>query len=631
MTKNTYTFGRVVSMIMVMGAILALYGCSDHDFDLEEHYPGNATKDEYTNFWIEEIGEIDPTHDWNMVTQVSAHVSLSEWEDIEGSQIKVFTNDPYKESSRLLACYDVTDREMDIKFDVLKSADKVFVMRQRGNGYYAMVISEITDGKCVANFAGQKEVNTRAIVGTRAGSYDYPTSVPSDAEKIEGTYSEYYELDYNHTPTTIWLDGATFNNKFYSNQPNLKIYVTGNVTINELGIGQNGVEIYVLNGATLKVSSAELTWESKYIVCPGGAIIFEDEAQFSGATIINGGYIKCGSFYMSNTKMTLEANSQLVVEGTAKFGYNAYVANLGIYSSATGEDWAVVKVGQIETEADQAQCATFVGNLIVDCTNMPEQEGRAEWNNYNYWFFNGAKQGEGGDDYEIPGGDNQPEYDPEVPEIPEPDPVSYIIACEDLGDTDDYDFNDIVLKVSHVAGRTTATVTPLAAGGTLATYWGFGALDTDPIGGELHTQFGDSEALTYGGSLCMLNTGKEYPNIVTNGLEGTPQTIEVDEDFTLANDPENDTNMGGFWIMVEQSTSSSDKTTAVAITAPTPYIQNVPSATKQTAPQMLLLPDGWSWPKERMPITLAYQNFVDWNSDATVQDWIDHMDSSVVY
>ncbi len=43
----------------------------------------------------------------------------------------------------------------------------------------------------------------------------------------------------------------------------------------------------------------------------------------------------------------------------------------------------------------------------------------------------------------------------------------WIVACEDLGATDDYDFNDIVFGVEHVAGTRYVYVTALAAGGTL--------------------------------------------------------------------------------------------------------------------------------------------------------------------
>ena len=44
-------------------------------------------------------------------------------------------------------------------------------------------------------------------------------------------------------------------------------------------------------------------------------------------------------------------------------------------------------------------------------------------------------------------------------------PVQYIYAVEDLGGTNDFDFNDVVFSVSHVSGKENATVQPLAAGG----------------------------------------------------------------------------------------------------------------------------------------------------------------------
>jgi hypothetical protein len=45
------------------------------------------------------------------------------------------------------------------------------------------------------------------------------------------------------------------------------------------------------------------------------------------------------------------------------------------------------------------------------------------------------------------------------------DPQPWVIAVEDFGAKDDWDFNDVVISVGYVSGETKATLTPLAAGG----------------------------------------------------------------------------------------------------------------------------------------------------------------------
>lgn len=163
--------------------------------------------------------------------------------------------------------------------------------------------------------------------------------------------------------------------------------------------------------------------------------------------------------------------------------------------------------------------------------------------------------------------------------IPEetPEPQSWILACEDLGDVDDFDFNDVVFSVSHVAGTTTATVTPLAAGGTLASKLYFGSTPK----GEIHSFWGESGKAT-DGVYPMINT-------TSKGSEGESFEITVGENFTMTD------NMGGFSIIVEQGGNSADAVIAA------------PEAGE--APQMICVPGTWLWPTERTNINAAYPSF----------------------
>ena len=176
----------------------------------------------------------------------------------------------------------------------------------------------------------------------------------------------------------------------------------------------------------------------------------------------------------------------------------------------------------------------------------------------------------------------------EVPsEEPVVEPTSWIIACEDLGSTDDYDFNDIVFSVTHNAGETTATIRPLAAGGVLEAHIYYYETDL----GEIHELLGQTKKED--GTYPMINTGA--------GPTGTasPITITVPADFTLSQ------GMGNLGIQVV------DKESTVRIWG----------AQTGTAPQMLLLEGNWKWPKERVSIQTAYSHFPNWNSDANNTEW----------
>ena len=175
---------------------------------------------------------------------------------------------------------------------------------------------------------------------------------------------------------------------------------------------------------------------------------------------------------------------------------------------------------------------------------------------------------------------------PDPDPLPEPQSESWIIACEDLGNTDDIDFNDVVFSVSHTAGETTAKVTPLAAGGVLPSniYHGGNNL------GEIHNLINGAQP-NANGQYSMLNTGSK-------GTPGSAITINVPADYSVTNH--------GFTVKVK------DQNESIVLE----------SAEIGTAPQMLVLPGEWAWPTERTPIGTAFPMFVEWSKAAnTAIDW----------
>lgn len=217
----------------------------------------------------------------------------------------------------------------------------------------------------------------------------------------------------------------------------------------------------------------------------------------------------------------------------------------------------------------------------------------ASWT-FNGQTFLGFEDGGGDEDlndivFWVQGQYKTPEPPITVPDpdpLPEPQSESWIIACEDLGNTDDIDFNDVVFSVSHTAGETTAKVTPLAAGGVLPSNIYYGGSNL----GEIHNLINGAQP-NANGQYPMLNTGSK-------GTPGSAITINVPADYSVTNH--------GFTVKVK------DQNESIVLE----------SAEIGTAPQMLVLPGEWAWPTERTPIGTAFPMFVDWSKAAnTAIDW----------
>lgn len=175
-----------------------------------------------------------------------------------------------------------------------------------------------------------------------------------------------------------------------------------------------------------------------------------------------------------------------------------------------------------------------------------------------------------------------------------PQTQSWIIACEDLGSVGDYDFNDAVFSVSHVGGSDQLTVTPLAAGGTYPIKLLYNG---QPVRDEDFHQLIDGSANKQGDLWKPINAD-------TKGTAGNSITIDnVPQNYSI--------NQHGFSVEVEKNEG-----TSITIK------QSMANNKEQKAPQMLILPGNWIWPKESMPIHSGYPRFAQWNADQQQHtDW----------
>ena len=215
-----------------------------------------------------------------------------------------------------------------------------------------------------------------------------------------------------------------------------------------------------------------------------------------------------------------------------------------------------------------------------------------------------------------------------VSELQNASPSAWILAGEDLGSGFDIDYNDVVVKVERLAGENKVKVTPLAAGGTLASYLFFG---TTCIG-EIHQLLDASPARSGSYQPINLSGDLHEPN--------SYQVVEVNvsQDWGLTEDISTDDNMGGFTIRVLSAGTEPmakvlnfddpafDKATTVK--APqqgeAPYIICVPYAYKVTNYPEPGMSEAtvWEWPNENVNIAEVYEEFEAWAHDKTAKkDW----------
>lgn len=252
---------------------------------------------------------------------------------------------------------------------------------------------------------------------------------------------------------------------------------------------------------------------------------------------------------------------------------------------------------------------------------------------------------------------------------------TWLLVCEDLGGSFDTDYNDVIFKVEHISGKEYATVTAMAAGGTLASYIFFRdptvSNAPDQCLGEIHQLFNVAPEVS--GAYTPINVGYAGG---TNRAEknGNTVTIQVSKNWTMAyyqadqfhqgsegNYGNEDTNMGGFQIRTLKSGTAAPSTEQIAeggifTTSATNSIiaaagNVIPAPDKGAPPYILCLPytyqvenspvagkrstHVWSWPLELNTICSAvydnsgkyhgstggaYSGFGAWVSDASKQE-----------
>ena len=232
------------------------------------------------------------------------------------------------------------------------------------------------------------------------------------------------------------------------------------------------------------------------------------------------------------------------------------------------------------------------------------------------------------------------------PVVVDEDADRWVICAEDLGNTFDVDYNDVVVSVAHVSGKDKAFITPLAAGGTLASYIYFGSACL----GEIHELFGDRN--TTSGSYTPINVEGAVTrfapeievHVSTDWSLASSSVYEDKNDWTYTGDK----TMGGFAVKVVPEEKESTENNAIRDGQ---TIQNTWEKGTNNFPYVICVPEEWErndakgrfrWSNETTPISpfpgyvtskgSGYHEvghtFSDWVADKTKYDWFMYPDES---
>jgi hypothetical protein len=345
------------------------------------------------------------------------------------------------------------------------------------------------------------------------------------------------------------------------------IAIEGNSTVTNSGIWWINKGHYTVNGDMVFSAKNTSFYNYCHLTVKGNTQMYDGEFN-----LMANGTIKTNTADFDNFSVNMGSNSAFISTGNTKWAAQGGTIYQG-FKAATGAKALVVLGGQ-NTIAKHKNAIAFTGDITYAINEITAEIGSG--NNDGNYPTQVYGQGTTGATfstlkYTVADENSCAATTWTTGGGVVTTPVTYTIAFEDLGSTDDFDFNDVVLQVKHDVATNKAKVYLVAAGGTLVS-----TVKYD--GKELFS--------TKNHSMDTKNEVKETSN---------------DIDFTGVSD------LKKFSITV----ANTDNTT-----------QFISSATATgVAPQALIIPGAWQWPTERTSITTAYPTFKTWVENTTDTNW----------
>ena len=266
--------------------------------------------------------------------------------------------------------------------------------------------------------------------------------------------------------------------------------------------------------------------------------------------------------------------SSTVFKVTNQAKMNITVVGNGIYGPESG-DYAVFQAKDIVWGGQNNYCVSYFNNLcVVADTHFAHAYLDGASGNPTYFFDDNVKMCVNGTnpDFSI----EETECNPGIGGNKDEIQYAVRIICEDLGASDDFDFNDVVFDALIKDGKTYIKV--LAAGGTLP---------LTVAGKEVHDIFGV-------GTKTMVNT---QPN-KHNATKTDKQEFVIDQAYSSYKD---------IPVMVGVDANANPMTNEGMTTL---------KAEKGAAPQKIAVDTNFEWCDERQQIEEKYTNFTDYVSNS---------------
>ena len=595
--------------------------------DVEDKYDPNALinqqKEQYNKSWTDSFGAIDANQTWNTARQVNV---LLQGLAPGVSNVNVYTARPGNPSCVRLASRNLSGNA-SIAFDMPKALNYIYVTVSNMptlNGYY-----KIEQDKAVVALNNAFTRADESCNVTLGPTIDMGTFHSYKTNANEPYQGKLYSLNgVTKTSAKAWrfLDYLPLYGKdgvFPEGRDNLTplgssesdiVYTTteaGPVEISYI-FGSTGPKnqmgyFYYNEGATVEdicnankyllLSDARPTSNLSVSGLQNGFSYTEESHlgnwflynvyEENGVSVFNGGdpWVT-GSTYKL---VYFDENGNASYDFPAGLNIGFFIVSDGMTKTSEVGDYIYYSVPSVNRETGKAYQTGTWDNL--------DYKGLVKAVTYKYGDdvllgFEDQADNDMNDMLFRIGGNLTTDEDIEDVPVDEPKDQEWILACEDLGAIGDFDFNDVVFSIQYASGSGKAKVSPLAAGGTLPIYIRYNG---NQIGSEVHEMFGKPV--------------NEMVNTQTGRYEASAQSIEIDvnADFSMSSG-----NMGGFSVLVKGISGGQAEAVVAAPTA-------------GSAPQMICVPAGWSWPKERESIVNSYKGFGEWGANyLTSTDWYEN-------
>lgn len=550
----------ISTMLTALAVASVVVSCSDYD----NGYTSNEIQ--YKQSFKETFGQIDPTQDWNLATRATVTVTTN-----SSTNVKIFalTDGTYK----LVADYaDVTGTK-ELGFDVREDVTDLMVTNG-STAVKAKIGESVSFGATRAGHYGTTgDVKVTEItdenswfVFNKEEALKYQEKLPEGGKDWDGDGNKENNLGQVTQNFTFISNGEFTIYPIYwqtSNTDEIGVYFTD-------ASGYHEVPVYTIkSGDELQYTSTNASTSFDY--CYASDAYENDQSKVGKecAGCSNGGIVTkvddSGRAY--HTKTTPAAWSNVTASPTSDhFDWGAqYERSKGIKVSipkGTLFGMYIKPLNGIKQYSQQEKNAMFYNSpnkdVVAATFTLPSASNSNEDDMYlcfEDWQTSSC-------DADL--NDVVFRFYGSTPTVIDEDPTAWVICAEDLGNTFDIDYNDVVVEVKHVSGKENVTVSPIAAGGTLASYIFFNdKTNGETCLGEIHELLGQSNAKS--GEYNPINV---FGSVNTSKIKD--YTFNVSETWSLASSTvgdesfNSDAAMGGFSVkVVPEGTQASESAASI--------------------------------------------------------------------